>query len=166
MPGKPKSCVDQTTTGMEKPCGNEACSNTFISHNNRKKYCSRQCYTSAAARGSQAKIAQRTTAPAYRVPPVHLTAPTRNYVESPDGTRAPRGRDGSWAPSPSRSSSPILEGDGNLGGGTQTSQALPLTRCHYHQMPLRHRSFLIILYHLLLTIALKEEVSFLMTRLL
>ena len=61
---------------------------------------------------------------------------------------------------------PFWTGDGNLGGGTQTSQALPLTRCHYHQMPLRHRSLLIILYHLLLTIALKEEVSFLMTRLL
>jgi hypothetical protein len=96
--------------GMEKPCGNKACSNTFTSHNNRKKYCSKQCYPSATARGRQAKITQRTTAPADGVPPAHLTAPTPNYVESPDGIRAPRVRDDSWAPSPNRNSSPTLDG--------------------------------------------------------
>jgi hypothetical protein len=117
---------------MEKPCGNKACSNTFTIHNNGKKYCSKQCYPSATTRGRQAKLTQRKTTPANEVPLAHITTPTPNYVESPDGIRAPRVRDDSSAPSPNRKSPPILDWgrqlrrwNANTSGTTVNSLPLP-----------------------------------------
>jgi hypothetical protein len=98
---------------MEKACGNSACRNTFICHNDKKKFCSNRCYPSVIARAA-AKQASRNGALAgatncasldtVRTTPAHTPAPT--YYETPDDTSTRRTRDDSWIPSPHSGCSP------------------------------------------------------------
>ncbi|XP_046651115.1 uncharacterized protein LOC124342196 [Daphnia pulicaria] len=98
---------------MEKACGNSACRNTFICHNDKKKFCSNRCYPSVIARAA-AKQASRNGALAgatncasldtVRTTPAHTPAPT--YYETPDDTSTRKTRDDSWIPHSHSSCSP------------------------------------------------------------
>ncbi|XP_046632270.1 uncharacterized protein LOC124311947 [Daphnia pulicaria] len=98
---------------MEKACGNSACRNTFICHNDKKKFCSNRCYPSVIARAA-AKQASRNGALAgaancasldtVRTTPAQTPAPT--YYETPDDTSTRKTRDDSWIPSPHSGCSP------------------------------------------------------------
>jgi hypothetical protein len=85
---------------MEKACGNAACSNTFSSSNNRKKFCSAACYPSVIATAAAKRLGrgQKSVIPA---PAASLPAAPPIYTESPSSSPAARSLDTSWAPSPS-----------------------------------------------------------------
>ncbi|EFX71317.1 hypothetical protein DAPPUDRAFT_111874 [Daphnia pulex] len=85
---------------MEKACGNVACTNTFSSSNNRKKFCSAACYPSVIATAAAKRLGrgQKSVVPA---PAVSLPAASPIYAESSPSSPAARSLDTSWAPSPS-----------------------------------------------------------------
>ncbi|EFX60839.1 hypothetical protein DAPPUDRAFT_341198, partial [Daphnia pulex] len=108
---------------MEKACGNEACSNTFFSSNNRKKYCSAACYPSVIATAAAKRLGrgQKSVVPA---PAVSQPAASPTYTESPPSSPAARSLDTSWAPSPSgRPSRPATAPD------RAATKAPSLVRC-------------------------------------
>ena len=125
MPPNAPWATSQEMATAVRSCGNQSCPNTFVSVNNKKKYCSSRCYPSRSGRTthvtskSKGQVAANpiTTASApalaldcYYAPPLpRPKGPTSaiNYYESPDNDPKPaRNRDAEWVPSPVNGSSP------------------------------------------------------------